>query len=139
MLAAASSNCTLGVVGEGPVGVRWLGRFRLFRYEVRCWPDGVIPDLASAVQSTVVELDEPTVERLPELLVVVPTPVWGRDELGAGEMWNSNSVVAWLLAQAGADIGAIDLPPSGRAPGWDAGRTVAERDAATSALSASQR
>jgi hypothetical protein len=28
-----------GVVREGPVGTRWLGRSRLFRYEVRCWPD----------------------------------------------------------------------------------------------------
>jgi hypothetical protein len=27
-----------GVVAEGPVGSRWLGRFRAFRYEMRCWP-----------------------------------------------------------------------------------------------------
>ena len=31
----------------------------------------------------------------------MPTPVWGRDELKAGEMWNSNSLIAWLIAAAG--------------------------------------
>lgn len=38
-----------GVVCEGPVGLRSLGRFRLFRYEVRRWRGGVIPDVAAAV------------------------------------------------------------------------------------------
>jgi hypothetical protein len=38
-----------GVVQEGPVGARWLGRSALFRYEVRRWPDGRIPDVAEAV------------------------------------------------------------------------------------------
>ena len=37
-----------GVVGEGPVGLRGLGRSRLFRYEVRCWRDGHIPDVDEA-------------------------------------------------------------------------------------------
>ena len=32
---------------------RPLGRWRLFRYEVRCWADGVIPDAAEAVDSPV--------------------------------------------------------------------------------------
>lgn len=40
-----------GVVCEGPVGHRWLGCLRLFRYELRCWPDGAIPDIAEAVAS----------------------------------------------------------------------------------------
>ena len=31
-----------GVVAEGPVGARFLGRSRLFRYEVRCWRGGSI-------------------------------------------------------------------------------------------------
>jgi hypothetical protein len=35
-----------GVVAEGPVGAPWLGRFKAFRYEVRRWRDGVIPDAA---------------------------------------------------------------------------------------------
>ena len=37
-----------GVVAEGTVGSRWLHRFRVFRYEVRCWADGQIPDLVYA-------------------------------------------------------------------------------------------
>ena len=40
-----------GAVRIGPVGARWLGRFRSFRYEVRCWRDGEIPDVAEAVAS----------------------------------------------------------------------------------------
>jgi len=31
----------------------------------------------------------------------VPSPVWGRDELRTGDMWNSNSVIACLLARGG--------------------------------------
>ena len=38
-----------GVIGSGPVGLRLLGRSRFFRYEVRRWRNGVIPDLAEAV------------------------------------------------------------------------------------------
>jgi hypothetical protein len=30
------------VLVEGPVGSRWMGRWRVFRHEVRCWPDSVI-------------------------------------------------------------------------------------------------
>ena len=58
----------------------------------------------------------------------VPTPVWGRDELGAGEMWNSNSVISWLLARSGLPVEAIHPPAGGRAPGWHAGLVVARRD-----------
>jgi hypothetical protein len=46
-----------GVVATGPVGARWLGRMRIFRYELRCWRDGVIPDLAHAVETTRVTTD----------------------------------------------------------------------------------
>ncbi len=35
-----------GVVAGGAVGLRSAGRFRIFRYEVRRWRDGVIPDVA---------------------------------------------------------------------------------------------
>ncbi|MET0433852.1 MAG: hypothetical protein ABW025_06755 [Cellulomonas sp.] len=38
-----------GVVATGPVGARVLGGSRLFRYEVRCWAGGSVPDLAWAV------------------------------------------------------------------------------------------
>ena len=40
-----------GVVAEGPVGIRWAGRFRIFRYEIRRWRDGRIPDVDEAVGS----------------------------------------------------------------------------------------
>jgi hypothetical protein len=40
-----------GVVAEGPVGARWAGRFRIFRYEMRRWRDGMIPDIGEAVDS----------------------------------------------------------------------------------------
>lgn len=42
-------------------------------------------------------------------------------------MWNSNSVVAWLLVRAGIDPDTARLPENGRAPGWDAGVAVARR------------
>jgi hypothetical protein len=117
-----------GVVAEGPVGTRGAGRFRLFRYEVRRWRDGVIPDVAEAVESPQRLSDDPErARRLLELVPEVPTPVWGRDELGAGEMWNSNSLISWLIARAGLDIEAIRPPVGGRAPGWRAGIVMAQR------------
>jgi hypothetical protein len=69
-----------GVVAEGPVGSRWAGQMRIFRYELR-----------------------------------------------AGEMWNSNSMIAWLIARTGLDADGIKPPAGGRAPGWNAGLVVARR------------
>ena len=46
-----------GVVREGPVEARWLGRFIRFRYEIRRWRTGVIPDIADAVHSQQVSDD----------------------------------------------------------------------------------
>jgi len=111
-----------GVVQEGPVGSRMLGRSALFRYEVRCWRDGVIPDLAEAVGGPLLIGEEPF--RACELLGLVPQVpalTWGRDELQAGEMWNSNSLSAWLLSQTGHDLSTTCPPVGGRAPGWRAG------------------
>jgi hypothetical protein len=54
---------------------------------------------------------------------------WGRDELGTGEMWNSNSVVSWLLTRAGLPADELHPPPGGRAPGWHAGLVAARRQA----------
>ena len=114
-----------GVVAEGPVGMRWAGRFRLFRYEIRRWRNGVIPDAPDATSTIVVSVAG--AERLLELVPSVPTVVWGRDELGAGEMWNSNSVTAWLLARSRLDTSQLQPPAGGRAPGWRAGLIVAAR------------
>ncbi len=118
-----------GVVAEGPVGMRWAGRFRVFRYEIRRWRDGRIPDLASAVASPVrLAHDLTRARRVLDLLPCIPTPVWGRDDLDAGEMWNSNSVISWALARSGVDVASVRPPKSGRAPGWDAGIVVAARE-----------
>ena len=115
-----------GVVAEGPVGSRWAAWLRIFRYEIRRWPEGAIPDVAEAVESPRRVSEDPELaQRLLELVPEVPTLVWGRDELGVGDMWNSNSVVSWLLASSGLDIGSIQPPAGGRAPGWHAGLMVA--------------
>jgi len=117
-----------GVVAEGAVGSRWAGRLRIFRYEIRVWRGGSIPDVAEAVDSPRRLSGEPaTADRVLELIRQVPTPVWGRDELGAGEMWNSNSVIAWTLTCSGIDAESIRPPAGGRAPGWRAGSVVARR------------
>jgi hypothetical protein len=61
------------------------------------------------------------------VLPQVPMPVWGRDELETGEMWNSNSVIACLLTECGTFLDGIRLPEGGRALGFDAGVCVAIR------------
>jgi hypothetical protein len=117
-----------GVVAGGPVGMSWLGRFRHFRYEIRRWRGGSIPDLAHAVLGPVrVATDVVRAQRVLDLAPSVPTLVWGRDELGTGEMWNSNSLISWLLACAGIDTDGLEPPVGGRAPGWNAGLVVAGR------------
>jgi len=123
-----ADGATRGAIGGGAVGSRLAGRLRVFRYELRCGRDGTIPDLAEAVESPVRLSEDPaTAARLLALLPAVPMPVWGRDELEAGEMWTSNSTISWLLCRAGIEVGAIPLPRGGRAPGWDAGIAVARR------------
>ncbi len=117
-----------GVVAVGDVGVRGAGRLALFRYEVRCWRDGVIPDVTEAVDSPRrLSEDAACVGRVLDALPQLPTPVWGLDELQTGEMWNSNSVISWLLAQADLAPEHIRPPAHGRAPGWDAGHRIARR------------
>jgi hypothetical protein len=117
-----------GVVAEGPVGSRWAGRFRIFRYEIRLWRDGRIPDVAEAVESPHRLSDDADRARLVLARIrEIPTPVWGRDELATGDMWNSNSVIAWVIARSGMDPKTICPPAGGRAPGWQAGLEVARR------------
>jgi hypothetical protein len=100
-----------GVVGEGAVGAAALARLALFRYEVRRWREALIPDIDEAVESPNRLSDNPDcARRLLELVPQVPTPVWGRDELRAGEMWNSNSTISWLIARIGLDVESIALP-----------------------------
>jgi hypothetical protein len=125
----ASDGPERGVVAEGAVGSRWAGRFRIFRYEVRRWRGGIIPDVDEAVESPQRLTDDADVaRRVLELVPHVPTAVWGRDELATGEMWNSNSVISWLLARSGLPTDVIRPPAGGRAPGWHAGLVVARRE-----------
>ena len=117
-----------GVVAGGAVGSRWAGHLRIFRYELRRWRDGVIPDIAEAVESPqLLTIDPRRARRVLELAPSVPTLVWGRDQLAAGEMWNSNSFISWLLERAGLDAGSTHPPLGGRAPGWHAGLVIARR------------
>jgi hypothetical protein len=120
-----------GVVVVGPMFSRWLGWMRLFLYEVRCWRDGVLPDAADAVGGPRrVSRDRGQAEALLDATRSIPRLVWGRDELGTGEMWNSNSVISWLLTKSGVPIDEIQPPHNGRGPGWDAGVIVAKREGA---------
>lgn len=114
-----------GVVAEGAVGTRWAGRARIFRYEVRRWRDGEIPDLDFSVASVRLSGEDAIAQNVLDLLPSVPTPVWGRDELHTGEMWSCNSIISWTLTRSGIDTNAIALPQRGRAPGWDAGIAIA--------------
>ncbi len=122
----AGDPATRGVVVQAPVFFGPLGRVRTFRYEVRRWRDGVVPDAGFAVGGPQrVSGDPARAERLLALTEAVPPLTWGRDRSRAGEMWNSNSVIAWLLAESGHDMAAIRPPGGGRAPGWDAGVAIA--------------
>ena len=119
-----------GVVAEGPVGTTWARRFRLFRYEIRLWDGGSIPDASHAVSSPVRAADDlACAQRVIDLVPSVPIGVWGRDEQKTGDMWNSNSLTSWLLVRAGVDTDQLRPPLGGRAPGWDAGLVVARQGA----------
>ena len=52
-----------------------------------CWGGGPKPRTLSS--------DTAVARRVVEALREIPTPVWGRDELDTGEMWNLNSAIAW--------------------------------------------
>lgn len=126
-----------GVVCVGPVGTRWMARWPLPRYEVHCWSAGVIPDIDEAVGGPVrITSDEAVCHRMLDGLTDLPVPVWGRDELRTGEMWNSNSVTAWVLARSGINASAISPPDGGRAPGWGAGCVEERRAPPAAPLSA---
>jgi hypothetical protein len=126
-----ADKASRGVVATGAVGSRCVGWLRVFRYEVRCWRGGSIPDLGAAVGGPSRLTSDPRVaRRLLDATAIVPNPVWGRDELETGEMWNSNSMTAWLIATAGLATDQLRPPRPGRGPGWNAGVEVARRSGA---------
>ncbi len=127
------------VVVRGPVGLGVLGRSRWFRYEVHRWRDGTIDDAAEAVDSPRrLSCDRARAQRLLAVLPDFPAATWGRDTQHAGDMWNSNSLTAWLLAVSGHDIDTLAPPDRGRAPGWSAGLVVAWRGARPRAVPATR-
>ena len=128
-----------GVVCEGPVGTRWLGRSKWFRYEVRRWRDGLIPDVAYAVDSPQrLSSNRQQAVSVLDLAPAFPALTWGRDELHTGDMWNSNSLVSWLLVNTRHDIDQIRPPVRGRAPGWTAGIVAARRGGVSDPLVAAR-
>jgi hypothetical protein len=117
-----------GVVVEGPVFAPWLAPTRLFRYEVRRWSEGVLPDADQAIDGPQrVSGDLVLARELLDRVASVPSLIWGRDQLGMGDMWNSNSVISWLLAMSGVPMDSVRPPKGARAPGWKAGIEMARR------------
>jgi hypothetical protein len=117
-----------GAVSDGAVGLPCLRHSKFFRYEVRRWRNGSIPDVAEAVTSPQrLSSDVVRAQLVLDLVPAFPTVTWGRDELRTGDMWNSNSLVAWLLARSGHEAAPIEPPLHGRAPGWFAGLVIAAR------------
>jgi hypothetical protein len=116
-----------GVVARGVVGAAWAAVLRTFRYEIRCWRGGTSA-FAYAVESRRLTDEGDVADRVLETIHDVPTPLWGRDQLRAGEMWTCNSVISWLVARTGLDsVGLVGPPAGGRAPGWHAGLVVGKR------------
>lgn len=114
----------------GPVGLRMLGRFQLFRWALQCTPGGAFPDEQWATgEPDVLATDCDTADSLLQLTSTIPRYTWGRRRPGTGEMWTSDSVVAWLLVRASIDVAGVGPPPGTRAPGWDAGLLVARAKA----------
>ncbi len=121
-LTPAFVSAPVEPIVTGAVGVRGADRLKLFRYALRCIPAETIPDEQWAVAGPIhLTGDCGVVQRILDLAPSVPRHVWGRRVRGTREMWTSDSVISWLLIQAGLDVSFAGPPPGGRAPGWDAG------------------
>lgn len=117
-----------GVTVQGPVWSPHLGRFRIFRNEIRCWRDGSIADIEEAVASPQrVSHDLQQARAVLAAAEIVPSYVWGRDQLHIDDMWNSNSVISWILTVAGISASDVRPPANGRVPGWITGVLAAEQ------------
>ena len=106
----------------GPVGAKWAGRLRLFRYQVCLLEKAELPDQRWAVSPPLLLTDDSaTVTKIQEFSRRVPAYTWGRRRRGHPEMWTSDSALSWILAMAGVEDQSIAPPPESRAPGWYAG------------------
>ena len=110
------------------------GRFRLFRYEVRRWRDGVIPDAAEAVESPHAP------ERRDRLRAATARAGAGDADArmgprrtGTGEMWNSTRSSRGSSCAVVSTSSPLAPPRGGRAPGWNAGIVIARRQQADAA------
>ena len=71
----------------------------------------MIPDASEAVGSPqCLSADRDQAQQVLALVPAFPAATWGRDELHTGEMWNSNSLISWLLARSGHDTGSVAVP-----------------------------
>ena len=104
------SGAERGVVAEGPVGARW-ARTSIFRYEIRCWRDGVIPDIEEAVESPQrLSGDVDVAQGVLALIPQVPTPVSSLRSLPI--MLTRLRSVGPLPISIAPLSGAPNLPPS---------------------------
>ena len=110
----------------GPVGVRWAGRWKYFRYRLACEAVERLPDEEFAVEPATLLGDGEVARRLLGLAAETPAFTWGRRAAGTHEMWTSDSAISWLLLRAGIALDGVAPPAYGRAPGWSAGVELAE-------------
>ena len=108
-----------GVVVTGPVGSRHLGRLPALPLRGPLLARRLDPGPAYEVATQRVTTDRTKARAVVALAPQTPRLTWGRDELHVGDMWNSNSVVAWLLTNGPR----IDIHPQlgdrpAVAPGW---------------------
>jgi len=108
-----------GVVNEGSVGLAWAvpGSFG-----TRSAAGVMASSQTSYAVGSPQQVSEDAIKarRVLELVPFCPALTWGIDELRAGEMWNSNSLISRLLAPSGHDTTSLH-PPCEGAPGWTVG------------------
>ena len=117
-----------GVVAEGPVGLRWLGRSRWFRYEVRCWRGGRIPDVDEAVDSPVrMSEDVGHAQRVLALAPRFRTATWALTSSTPATCGTRTRSRRGSSSAAATTCPGSRPPAGGRAPGWDAGLVAGSR------------